>query len=282
MIAQLILNGFVHGAIIALMATGLNLIFGILRVVNFWHGEAFMFGAVIVYFLNVAAGVNYWLALPISVACIVLLGWGLDKAIFSRLRGDILGGAMVALGLSLVFLNMMWPILGPLPKSIPSVVTGTVEIGGAVVSAERLLVVCVSFAVVGGLFWLIKYTNLGKSMRAVQQDREVALVQGINVERVCGMTYGMATGLAALAGGLVGPLFAVAPPMGMSMMLLSLVVVVLGGMGTIIGALIASLIIGFQQSFTVAYIGAEWGLAISAIIAMAVLAIRPRGLAGRE
>ena len=189
---------------------------------------------------------------------------------------------MAALGISIVFLNMMWFILGPLAKSIPSVVTGIVEFGGTVVSAERLLVVSVSFAVVGGVFWLVKYTKLGKSMRAVQQDREAALVQGINVERVCGITFGIATGLAALAGGLVGPIFAVTPPMGVSILTFSFVVIILGGMGTIIGALIASLIIGFQQSFSTAFVGGQWAMAISAGIAMVVLALRPRGLMGRE
>jgi len=282
MIEQLIMNGFVLGATIALMSTGMNLVFGILRVVNFYHGEAFMFGAAIVYFLSVTAGLNYWLSLLIAVVLVGLLGWGLDKAIFKRLRKNLVGGAMAALGLSLVFLNMMWYILGPLAKSIPSVVTGTISVGGAVVSLERVMIAGISFGVVGVLFWIVRNTKLGKSMRAVQQDSEAALVQGINVEYVCGITFAIATGLAALAGGLVGPLYAVHPPMGMSMLLLSFVVIILGGMGTTIGALIASFIIGFQQSFTSAYVGAEWAMAISCVIAIVVLAIRPRGLVGHD
>lgn len=282
MIGQLVLNSFVLGAVIALMAVGFTLIFGILRVVNYAHGEAYMVGAVIVFYLSVTLGLSYYLSLFISVIAVGIMGWTVDKVIFRRLRGNLIGGAIAALALLMGIQNTMWYIFGPFPQSIPSVVTGTVSIAGAIVSSERLLITGISFAVIVFMVWFVKYTKLGKSMRAVQQDSEAALTLGIDVDRVSGITFGMATGLAALAGGLVAPLFSVQPAMGGGPLLLSLVVVILGGMGSVIGAIIASFIIGFQQSFTGAFIGAEFALMISAVIALVVLVFRPRGLAGYE
>jgi len=282
MIEQLVLNSLVLGAMIALMAIGFTLIFGILRIVNFWHGEAYMFGAAIVYFLAVSLGIHYFAALVVAIAGVGLMGWVSDRLIFRRFHGNLIGALVVGIALSLGFQNSMWFALGPRPVGIPSVITGTVTIFGASVSAERLLVVAVSMVVISALAWLIKSSKLGKAMRAVQQDSEAALTQGINVKRICGLTFGIATALAALAGGLVAPLFHVAPPMGTQPLLLTFIVVILGGLGSIMGALIASLLIGFQQCFMSAYVGPEWALTASFALAMLILIFRPTGLMGHE
>ena len=282
MVGQLALNGFVQGALIALMALGMTLIFGILRMINFLHGIAYTVGAIVVFYVITRMGFSYWLALIIAVALVGLVAWGLDKAIFSRLRGNALGGLIATLGLLMVFESSLWLIFGPRPRSLPSQVMGVLKIAGLTVAWERLAVAGISLAAIGALFWLVKYTKLGKSMRAVEQDSEAALVQGINVEYVCGITFGMANGLAALAGGLIAPLFSITPPMGTTPLLLAFVVVILGGMGSIVGALIASFIIGFQQSFTSAFLGADIALAFSGVIALVTLVLRPRGLGGYD
>lgn len=280
MTAQIIVNGLVWSAIIALMAVGFTLIFGILRVVNYWHGEAYMFGAVAVFYLCVVLGLPYYLSLLLAVLAVGLLGWIVDKSIFQHLRGNLMGSAVASLGLLMIFQNVMWYVLGPRARSVPSVLTGTLMIGGAIISAERLFITCASFVVITFLYWFVNKTTLGKMMRAVQQDREAALAFGVDVDRVCGITFGMATGLAALAGGLVAPIFSISPPMGGTPLLLALVVVILGGMGSVVGAIIAAFIIGFQQSITGIYFGSHIGLTISAGIALIILTIRPRGLLG--
>lgn len=282
MIEQLVLNSLVLGAMIALMAIGFTLIFGILRIVNFWHGEAYMFGAAIVYFLSVSLGANYFVALIVAIAGVGLLGWVSDRFIFRRFHGNLIGALVVGIALSLGFQNSMWYGLGPRPVGIPSVITGTATIFGASVSAERLLIVAVSIVVISALALFIKSSKLGQAMRAVQQDSEAALTQGINVKHICGLTFGIATALAALAGGLVAPLFHVAPPMGTEPLLLTFIVVILGGLGSIMGALIASLIIGFQQCFMAAYWGSEFTITASFALAMLILIFRPTGLMGHE
>jgi len=282
MTVQLILNGLVLGATIALMAIGFTLIFGILRIVNFWHGEAYMFGGVIVYYLAASLGMPYVGALVIAIVAIGLLGWISDRLVFRRFRGNMMGGVIAGIALSLGFQNMMWFVYGPRPRAVPSVITGNVEILGVSVSAERLLVVAISIAIILLLAWVIRNTKLGKAMRAVQQDSEAALTMGINVNGICGLTFGIATGLAALAGGLVAPLYSVTPIMGVGPLLLAFIVVILGGLGSVMGAFVASIIIGLQQSFTSAYWGGEYAVAVSFGLAIVVLIIRPTGLFGHD
>lgn len=282
MTVQLIINGFVLGAEIALMAIGFTLIFGILRIVNFWHGEAFMLGAVFVFFLAMNAGIGYPWALLIAVAAVGALGWGSDKLVFRRFHGNLVGGAVAAIAISLGLQNIMWYVFGPRPRSIPSVIGGTTEIFGATISNERLLIVGVSFSVILALAWFISSTKLGKAMRAVQQDSEAALTLGISVSRICALTFGMATALAALAGALVAPVYSINPAMGLGPLMLAFIVVVMGGLGSIMGAFIASFAVGFLQSFTVAYWGAEFSLAVSFGLAMLILMVRPRGLLGHD
>ena len=280
MTAQLLVNGAVLGAIIALMSIGFNFIFGILRVVNYWHGELYMFGAVIVYYLCVSAGLSYPLSMLLAVVAVAMLGRGTDRAIFAHLRGNLIGGAVAALALMMLTQNIMWYIFGPVAKIVPAVVTGTVNIAGARLPAERLLVIGISSAVIVFTVWFVRSTKLGKAIRAVQQDREAALTLGIDVNRICGITFSIAAGLAASAGGLMATIVLVSPPMGGVPLILSLIVVILGGMGSLVGGIIAAFIIGFQQSFTGFYFGPEFAFSVSAVVALVMLAVRPRGLAG--
>lgn len=282
MVRQIILNGFVLGATISLMAIGFTLIFGILRVVNFWHGEAYMFGAVLIFFLRQEAGLNYVLAVAISVVAVAALGLLSDQTIMRRFRGDMMGGVIATIALYLLFQNVMWYILGGRPRGVSPVLTDNVTVLGTHISAGRLIVVIVSFIAIAALGLFINRTRLGKMMRAVQQDREAAQIQGINANRIYGMTFAIATGLAALAGALIAPIYTVTPVMGGGPLMLTFIVVIVGGLGSISGAFIASFIIGFQQSFTAAYWGSEFSLAVSFGLALLILLVLPRGLRGQE
>ncbi len=282
MIPQLVANALVYGALIALMASGFSLIFGILRVINFWHGEAYMFGGVIIYFFAVEAGMNYWLALALAVVIVGAIGWASDRLVFSRFHGNLMGGVVAAVALSIGMQNSMWYILGPRIKAVPSVVSGTFEVFGAVVSSERLVVVAISIGVILALMWFLRFTRLGKAMKAVQQDSEAALTRGISVKRICGLTFAVATGLAALSGGLVVPLLGLHPTVGQLPLILAFLTVILGGLGSVSGALIASIIIGFVHSFASAFLGMQFSLGLSFIIAIIVLIVRPTGLMGHE
>jgi len=282
MIPQVILNGISLGAMIALMAVGLSLIFGVLRIVNFYHGEAYMFGAVIAYYVIVTAGLSYILAGIIVVVAVGTLGWGLDILVFRRFHGDLIGGANAAIALSLGFQNLMWLIFGSIPRAIPSVLTGQLQLFGAIITKERLLIVCIGLSTILILAWFIKSTKMGKSLRAVQQDSEAALTMGINVKRIYAITFGLATALAGLAGFLMAPIGFIWPVMGMQPLFFSFTVIIIGGLGSIMGALIASFIIGLQQSFTTTFLSQPLATVISFGLALIILILRPRGLMGHE
>lgn len=282
MIPQVILNGLVLGLTIALVAVGLSLIYGILTIVNVAHGEFYMFGAVIVFYAMIRGGMGYIEASIIAMVAVGLLGFGVERLVFRRFHGDLVGGCIAASALAIGFQNITWVIFGPRHQTIPSVVTGVVEIFGAIVAKERLLVVGVSLAAILGLAYFIGYTKLGKAMRAVTQDREAASTLGINVNRVCFLACGIATALAALAGSLLAPVFTISPAMGFGQILLAFIVVLIGGIGSIMGAFWASIIIGFQQSFTGSFIGPEWSMGIGFALAILVLIFRPTGLMGHR
>lgn len=280
MIQDLLIHGLVYGLVIALMASGLSLIFGVVMIVNFWHGEAYMFGGVVVYFLTTMSGVNYWLALFLAVVTVGAMGWLSDRLIFVRFHGNLLGGLIASVALSIGMMNSAWYILGPIPKAVSSAVTGSSQILGTTISNERLLVVGISIAVISLLIWFIRSTKMGKAMRAVQQDSDAALTLGVSVNRICAMTFGIATGLAALSGGLVAPLYALSPASGQLPLLLAFLTVILGGLGSIMGALIAAIIIGFIYSLSAAFLGMQFSIGLCFAVATVVLIFRPRGLLG--
>ena len=189
---EIIIHGILFGAMIALMAVGFQLIFGILRVVNYAHGEFLMWGALIVYFLVAQANVPYFIALVISVVALGIVGFFTDKAIMRRFHGDLMGGAMVTLAMLLFLLNLGWFVLGPRAHGIPAAVTGKWEVFGTFITAEQLLGLGISISVLIGFVWFLKYTKLGKSMRAAQQDEEAALTVGINIKHVTAITFALA------------------------------------------------------------------------------------------
>jgi len=280
MTAQLIINGLVLSLTIALMSAGMTLIFGILRVVNFAHGEFYMFGAVIAFFAMNRAGMGYVEASIVAIATVGLLGWVANRLVFRRFHGKLIEGCIAAIALSIGFQQVGWIIFGPHQQILTSPLTGSVEIFGAIVTMDRLLIIGVALVVILGLAWLIRYTKLGRSMRAVQQDSEAALTLGISVNRVAGLTFGIATALAALAGTLVGTVYTVHPVMGMLPLTFAFIVIIVGGMGSVMGAFIAAFIIGFQHSLTSTFWGPQFALGLSLGVAILMLIFRPRGLMG--
>jgi branched-chain amino acid transport system permease protein len=241
-----------------------------------------MLGAVVYFFLADTLGLNYVWASLAAVSAVGFLGWLTDKAIFFRLHGNLMGGVIATAGLCMVFQNATWFVFGPRSQQVSPFLTGVVSIFGATVAKERLLIVLASFIVITLLGWLIRYTKLGRAMRAVQQDSEAALTLGINVNRICAFTFGIASGLAALAGVLIAPLYHVHPTMGVGPLLVAFIVIVLGGMGSVMGALIASFIIGFQQSITATFWGPEFATGVSFGLALMMLLFLPRGLMGHD
>jgi branched-chain amino acid transport system permease protein len=282
MAAQVIANSIVLGLTLALMAIGLTLIYGILLVVNFAHGEFYMLGGVALYYVMDAANMGYWISAILAIAVVGILGWILEVLVFRRFHGDLIGGCIAAIALMLAIQSITWEVFGPRTRTVEAPVHGTYQVFGAVVSSERLLIAVVSLVTILALAWFIKYARLGKAMRAVSEDSEAARVQGIPAMRISALAFGIATGLAALAGVLVAPTTFVNPAMGSIPLTFAFIVVIIGGMGSVMGSFIASMIIGFQQNLTTLWWGSQYSIAVAFLLAIIVLIVSPRGLMGHD
>jgi len=282
MTAQVIANSIILGLTLALMAVGLTLIFGTLQIVNFAHGEFYMLGGVLVYYVADSAGLGYWVGAAVAVIAVGILGWALEVLVFRRFHGDLISGCIAAIALTIGIQSITWEIWGPRTRGVDSPLPGQYEIFGAVVSSERLLIAVVSLVTIFALTWFMKYHRLGRAMRAVSQDSEAARVQGIPSMKIAALAFGIATGLAALAGALVAPTTFVNPAMGSIPLTFAFIVVIIGGMGSIAGSLIASMIIGVQQNLTALWLGSQWSIGVAFALAIVVLVIWPRGLMGHD
>jgi len=281
-ITQILVNGLTAGAFYVLMALGFTLIFGILRLVNFAHGEFYMLGAFVVYHLTTQLGVNYFAAIAVAALVVGVIGVGVEKTVFAPLRGRELSMLMSALGLQIAIQGVMAVIEGVDGLSITPPVSGVLQAGLFSFPYERLLVVGVTVVVLVAFYLLIKHTTVGQSLRAVAQDGEAALMQGIPVNRVFALAFGLGCALAAIAGALIGPVFSLHVYMGQAALLKAFIVVILGGLGSIPGAVIGGLLLGVGESAFATLLGGLTADMVGFLFIMGVLLWKPTGLLGRE
>jgi branched-chain amino acid transport system permease protein len=281
-ILQVIVNGLTIGAFLALIAIGLTLIFSILRVVNFAHGVLFMFGAYTVFYVSGVWGMNYFVGLAAAGVAVGISGYLLDTFLFRRFRGLLLEGAVMAIGVALFLETASWVVFGGAPQGLSTPFPGIFKVGGLIINKHRLFVVIAAMILVAALHAFVRYTRYGRAMRAMQQDDYAARLQGIDVDRISALTFVLGGLLAGLAGGLVAPLQLLLPNMGASPLLLAFVVIILGGMGSVGGALLAALIIGLTQSAITTLWTPQAALGISFLLAMVILLVRPKGLFGHD
>jgi len=280
-IAQIIANGLVLGLYYALVASGFNLIFGIARTFNFAHGDMLMFGAYVTYMIVSRMNFSYGVGLLAAVVAVALMGLIFNNYIYKPVRGKMYASFMVSLGLALALPALALIIFGGRERSVPTIFSGTVNFLGALVSWERISVIIVCTLVTTALFLFVNRTRTGQAMRAVAYNPDVAALQGIDVERICLIAFLIGAGLAGLAGGLIAPLFTIRPVTGGLIMFKAMVVVILGGLGSIPGALVGGLVLGFIESIGITLIGYEAAM-IGWILVIILLIIRPWGLLGRE
>lgn len=280
--AQVVMNGLMLGSIYLLMAVGFTLVFSIMRIINFAHGEFYMLGGVFTYLAVSVAGLDFVLALLLAGAGAFVIGVAVEFVVFRRFRGDEMSAMIAALGLSIIIQNVALLIFGPSPVSFDAPVSGAVALGPVIVPAPRLYV-CVAALAIFALFYLfMAHTSTGRALRALAQDPEIARVQGIRINRMIPITFGIGVALAALAGGLMGPLFSVSPFTGMAPMLKAFVVVILGGLGSIAGAAVGGLLLGLVESFASTFIGGASAEILQLLVVILVLLFRPWGLLGQK
>jgi branched-chain amino acid transport system permease protein len=280
MIIQVILNSLVLGLTYVLMASGLTLVFGIMRIVNFTHGQMYMFGSFILFYLSEIGGLGYFPSFVLSCAAIALLGVVIEKGLIRPfMKGPPVPLLTVILG-GLVFLEGAASLIfGELDKTVQAPFTGIVRLGPATLPVERIVVMLTAMVIIFILYWFIFRTKEGTAIRAVAQERYAATLQGISINRCSMLVMAIGSALAAAAGSILAPLFMVNPYIGGTALFKALIIITLGGMGSITGCALGGLILGFIEGFGYAYLGV-WTEIIGFILVIMILLIRPQGLLG--
>jgi branched-chain amino acid transport system permease protein len=285
------LNGLVIGVIYAVIAAGLTVIFSILKIVNFAHGEVYMMGGYFGYFAIALAGVPPLAAVLVAMAVAFLLSVAIERTLLTPLysptierKGDY--GILVTFGISIFLRALALIIYGPFPLRPPSFWPGVLVIGGLIMTWDRIFAAGSGIAMLVGLLWFMNRTIWGEALNAVSQSRESASIVGINPQRFYMLAFGLGGALAGGAGALVGPIYSLSPSMGLLPDTQAFAIVILGGMGSVSGSIIAGLLIGLSESMFVAVFpdpsrSLTYAQAFSLLILMIVLLVRPTGLFGR-
>lgn len=286
------LNGLIVSSFYALAALGLAIIFGVLRVVNFAHGELYMLGGY-AYFLAVSAlGLPPILAILVATAALAAVGalveWLLIRPVYDgRADRPEEYSIMITFALSVLLLNLANSLFGPWPRRPEPLFRGGVELGELIVSGDRLAAASVAVVLIAILLAGLRYTWAGRAVRAVSQNREAAAIFGISVTRVGMLAFATGAALAGTAGALMGPVFNVVPSMGIIPVIKAYVIVVLGGLGSIPGAIIGAIILGQVESFATILIpdpsrALAYKDAYGLVLLVVVLLLRPEGLFGTK
>jgi branched-chain amino acid transport system permease protein len=281
-LSQVFLNGLNLSAIYILMALGFTLIFGIMRIVNFAHGEFAMLGGFTMYYLLQAAPITPLLALPLAAAAVGVLSLAVERFILRSFYKHEHQGMIAMLGLSMIMTYLGVIVFGVAQRSIPPAYPHIFAVGPLRVPADRLVVLALAAVTLAAFFLFMRYTRTGLAMRVVAQDLEIAEAQGINAKAHYRAAFFAATALAALAGGLIGQLYSLSPFMGAGPVVKAFTVVILGGLGSIAGAAVGGLVIGMAESILTTYYGASTAQLASFGVIMLVLVLRPEGLLGRK
>jgi len=280
---QHLLNGLLLGATYSLLGIGLTLVFGLMHVVNFAHGEFYTLGAYAVFAALVGASVNFFLAIPLALLVGAAAGALCERCLLRPLRGESIDTVMlVMIGVWIAMQNAELLGWGGVAKSVPTPFpTHPVVWGHVSVSPLRLFVFAVSGLLILGAHLLLARTKLGRAMRATFQDRETAALMGVSIERIHTVTFALGAALAAAAGALLGPVFLLYPSMGDLASLKAFSVVILGGLGNFAGAALGGIVLGIAEELGAGYLSSGYRDAVGFIMIVAVLLLRPSGLFAR-
>jgi branched-chain amino acid transport system permease protein len=277
---QATLNGFGLAVVYILVALGLTLIFSILDVINFAHGEFYMLGGFVTYYAFAVFGVNYFATLVLAVVAVGAAGVVAERIVFRHLRGKTLNAFIVSLGLLWVLQASAQVAFGVLDKSVPSAVSGIVRVFGFIISRERLVVIVTASALMVALYAFLKLTRTGQAMRAVAQDADAAALQGIDIEKMSALGFGIGCALAGAAGALLAPVFAVSPTMGALPVVKAFIIIIVGGMGSLPGAVLGGLLLGAVEGIGTLFMSSAAVNMLGFLVVIAILLVRPRGLFG--
>ncbi len=281
--AEILIYGLVTSAIYAMLALGLTLIIGIARVMNLAHGAFYMLGAYALYTAVISLKLPLLISVPISLVLVALIAILVDILCLRPIKGDRFHGILViTLILALFFEELIMLGYGPQPRAIPSFISGRILIAGVSIPAQRLLVVIVSFLVISGLWIFIAKTRIGGAILSVSQDPEAASLMGINSNKIILLVNGFAAFLASLAGILVVPFLSASPVMWIMPFAKAFTIVLLGGLGSVEGSILAAFILGYSETVVSFAISPRATELVAMIILFLVIILRPSGLMGSK
>lgn len=281
---QQVVNGLVLGSTYALIALGLTMIYGILGIVNWAHSELYMLGAFVGLFFVVHLQLPFLVGLIFAMIVMAGFGMAMDYLVFRPLRSaPDMNMIIGTLGISIFLVQAAVILFSPNPVRFPTEFSNAyLSFMGISITLQRLLVFCVTVVLIALLNYMIKFTTIGKAMRACEQNKDAARLMGIDINRISLFTCAVGAALAAAAGTLVGPIFLVSPQMGLASISKVFAVVILGGLGNVAGAIWAAFILGLAESLTAGFISSYYKDVVTFCILITVLIIKPAGLFGRS
>ena len=282
-LSELIFQGLVRGAMYALMGIGLSLIFGILGVVNFAHGEFFMLGTYAMYFVSAFLGLPFLAGVAAAAIGLFVVGVLIERALIEPLRQRagrdwLLDSFVLTIGLMVILQNLALLGFGSRRRGITTMVEGSVIVGDVTITYERLAILALAVIIVGLLAAYIRLTATGKAIRATAQHPEAAQTLGIEINRIYTIAFGIGAALAGAAGALLISIFPAFPTVGYQPVLKSFAVVILGGLGNIPGAIAGGFLLGIVEAYAIFFMSAGWQSVITPLIIILVLVFRPQGL----
>lgn len=277
-------HGLTLGSLYAMVATGLALMFGVARLINFAHGEFYMLGGYAFWFAYREAALPYPLAAAAATAAMAAFGLVYERAVIRTILDRTWHVQLIAtLATSIVLTNLAIIVFGAQPKEVPTALSAAIlDVGGVRLAWHRLLVLLAAVALFAALQWFVARTRTGKAMRAMSQNREACAVVGVDVARVARTTVALGAALAGAAAALVSPLFSIFPDVGSLLTLKAFAAVIVGGFGYVKGAIAAAFLIGVAESLAAGYVSYAYKDAIAFVVMVVVLLWRPQGLFGRR
>ena len=276
---QQLINGISLGSVYGLVALGLTLVFGVLRIPNFSHGALYMVGAYVTYFSLTSFGLPYIVAIAISAVVLAGMGVVLERLVFHPLRDMPHTHAMIgSIGVLLFLTSGAQLLFGADFRRLQSPLEGSISLFGIGINQQRLLVIVTALVVMAGLYLFLKRTVPGQTIEAIEQDRVGASLVGIDANRVSMMTFAISAALAAVAASLVAPINLISPTMGDVVNLKAFAIIILGGMGSVPGAIIGGFALALAETFGSTYVSSDFGELVGFLFLVVVLAIRPSGL----
>jgi branched-chain amino acid transport system permease protein len=277
-----IVNGLIQGGFFALFAVGLVLIFGVMGVVNFAHGELVMVGAFTIWLLHSQYGLGYIPAIMVAIVLVTVIGLLMERFLFRPTRSDPLAGLICSIGVLFILQVAATLVGGDGPsKQVPPPFEGTMVLFDFLrIPYQRVFSLVISVSALGALWFFLTRSKFGWALRAVAQDRDAAALQGINTNRISIIAIGVGAALAGLAGGLVAPLTNINPHMGHNVIITAFIVTIVGGVGSLSGAVLAAILYAMLHTFMTVYVGGTIATITGLILMVVVLIVKPTGIMG--